>query len=54
MCILRKSPPPSLIRRTLGPYAKGASPILCVPTFPWKYFFSTKMEKKQENKKRVV
>jgi hypothetical protein len=28
-------------RRTLGHrYAKGASPIVHVPTFPWKYFFS--------------
>ncbi len=29
-------------------------PILYVPMFPWKYLFSSKAEKKQGNKKRVV
>jgi hypothetical protein len=38
VCILRVSPS----RRTLGCYAEGALPILYVPMFPWKYFFSTK------------
>jgi hypothetical protein len=41
--------PPS--RRTLGPYARGVPPIVHVPTFPWKYFFSTKWKRSQEIKK---
>ncbi len=42
-------------RRTLGRYyARGTRSILCVPTFPWKYFFFYETREKQGNKKRVV
>jgi hypothetical protein len=37
-CVFRGISPS---RRTLGHYAGGASPILHVPTFPWKYFHFT-------------
>jgi hypothetical protein len=40
--------------KTLGPYAEGAPPILYVPMFPWKYFFSTKCERSEEIKKNVI
>jgi hypothetical protein len=32
----------------------GAPPILYVPMFPWKYFFSTKWERSEEIKKNVI
>jgi hypothetical protein len=50
MCILRHLP------RQKNPRAlcRGSSPILYVPMFPWKYFFSTKWERSQEIKKKVV
>jgi hypothetical protein len=41
-----------LRRRTLGCYPKGAPPILYVPMFPWKYFFSKKWGKMEGKKKR--
>jgi hypothetical protein len=34
-------------------YAKGAPPILYVPTFPWKYFFSIKQERSKEIKREL-
>jgi hypothetical protein len=45
--ILRDLPP----TRTLGHYARGAPPILYVPMFPWKYFFSTKWDRSKEIKR---
>jgi hypothetical protein len=52
---LRDLPPPSPPprRRTLGPYAKGASPILYVSTIPWKYFFCRKLERSEEIKRKL-
>jgi hypothetical protein len=38
-----------LAKKTLGRYVGGSSPILYVPMFPWKYFFSTKWERSQGN-----
>ncbi len=49
VCILRVSPS----RTTLGCYAGGALPILYVPMFPWKYFFSTKWERREEMKREL-
>jgi hypothetical protein len=34
-------------------YAKGAPPILYVPTFPWKYFFPLKQERSKEIKREL-
>jgi hypothetical protein len=31
----------------------GAPPIIYVPTFPWKYIFFTKWEKKKEIKRKL-
>jgi len=56
MCILRDlSPPPwpPYGRRTLRHYAKGASPILYVPTIPWKYFFCRKLGRSEEIKREL-
>jgi hypothetical protein len=50
MCILRDLPHKSNPREL----CRGSSPILHVPMFPWKYFFSTKWERSEEIKKRVV
>lgn len=40
-------------RRTLGVVCWGSSPIFYVPTFPWKYFFSTKWERSEEIKREL-
>jgi hypothetical protein len=45
------SPPAE--EQTLWCYARGAPPILYVPTFPWKYFFSTKGEGSEEIKREL-
>ncbi len=47
MCIWRDVPQ----QKTQGHYAAGAPPILYVPMFPWKYFFTTKQERNKEIKK---
>jgi hypothetical protein len=41
-------------RRTPRSYARGAPPILYVPMFPWKYFFSMKQEKSKEIKESCL
>jgi len=46
--------PPAEEEPTLGCYAPGSPPILYVPTFPWKCFFSTKWEGSQEIKRELV
>ncbi len=50
-CVYFERSPSS--KRTLGHYVKGAPPILYVPTFPWKYFFFMKQERREEIKREL-
>jgi len=46
MCILRDLPQ----QKNPRPLCWRSSPILYVPTFPWKYFFSKKQERSKEKR----
>jgi len=49
LCILSDLP----LQKNGRDYAKGAPPVLYVPTFPWKYFFSIKQERSKEIKREL-
>jgi hypothetical protein len=48
VCILRDLPKE---KNPTAFCARGAPPIIYVPMFPWKYFFSTKRGKMEGKKK---
>ncbi len=53
MCILRDLPQHKK-NQPQGVMPRDLPPILYVPTFPWKCFFSTKWERSQEIKRELV